>query len=693
MPFDLQDQLARAKGRHFELHEQHINPQFAKVLRTIGFDKYYTRGVGQYLWDEQGARYLDMIAGYGVFALGRNHPALRAALHQYLDLDYPSLVQLEAPLLSGLLAAELKKRMPNELDIVYFTNSGTEGNETAIKFARCATGRPAIIHCRKAFHGLTTGSLALNGDESFRQGFAPFLPHTRMVPFDDLVALERELARGDVAAFIVEPVQGKGVNIPAPGYLRAAADLCRKAGTLFVADEVQSGMGRTGKFLAVEHDQDVDPDIVVLSKALSGGFVPVGAVLTRRWIYDRVFSSLDRAVVHSSTFGQGGMAMAAGLATLAAFDELDVVHRAEQIGRKLGEGLRALQGRFELIKEIRWRGGMIGIEFGPPKSIGLRAGWTMTHAMNQNLFPQAVTIPLMQDHRILTQVAGHHIDVIKLLPPLIIEDDDIAWFLRGFEQVMQQLEKFPGPAWEVVSRLGKIALTRRESASSAEERPSVASAAPTAQGAAEAESIQADHDASDAATGSATGTWLHRLTRHFVRPLVGTRVTPNHLTTLRLLTGIGAIAAFASGGPGWSFVGGLLFVLSVLLDNADGELARLSDKKTPFGHRYDLWSDIAVTVLLFPGIGFGLTDSLGIWGPMLGMLVGISIAAIFAIVTRMEEQLGSPPPGSVGSFSPDELMILVGPVAWFGGLELLLLAAAIGAPAYLGLALRRMRRG
>lgn len=687
MPFDLKDLLARAQGRHFELHERHINPQFAKVLRTIGFDKHYTRGSGAYLWDEQGTRYLDMIAGYGVFALGRNHPALRAALHDYLDSDYPSLVQLEAPLLSGLLAEELKKRMPNELEIVYFTNSGTEGNETAIKFARCATNRPAIIHCAKAFHGLTNGSLAVNGDESFRQGFAPFLPNTRMVPFNDLEALSRELARGDVAAFIVEPVQGKGVNIPAPGYLRAAADLCRKHGALFIADEVQSGMGRTGRFLAIEHDAGVDPDIVVLSKALSGGFVPVGAVLTRRWIYDRVFSSLDRAVVHSSTFGQGGMAMAAGLATLAAIDDLDIINRAEHIGQQLGEGLRALQGRFELIKEIRWRGAMIGIEFGPPKSLGLRAGWTMTHAMNANLFPQAVTIPLMQDHHILTQVAGHHVDIIKLLPPLIIGDEDIAWFLRGFEQVMEQLERFPGPAWEVVSRLGKIALSPRDPGAT-----SPAATEATTPGA--ATPAQSEPAMSATENSEPTGsTWLHRLSRRFVRPLVNTRVTPNHLTTLRLLTGIGAAAAFAAGSYFWTFCGGLLFMLSVLLDNADGELARLSGKISPFGHGYDLFSDIAVTVLLFPGIGIGLSDSsLGWWAPVLGVVAGASIAAIFAIVMRLEQKHDAPPPGSVSAFTPDDFLLAVGPIAWFGGLRILLLAAAVGAPLYLLLALHRARR-
>lgn len=464
MALDIKRLLTEAKGSNYRLHQEHINPQFAKVLRTIGFDRCYVRAEGPYLWDQHGTRYLDMIAGYGVYNLGRNHPEVRQVLNDFMAMDYPSLVQMEAPLTSGLLARELKKRMPNELDIVYFTNSGTEGVETAIKFARCATGRPAIVHCKKAFHGLSTGSLSLNGDESFREGFAPFLPECRVVPFNDLAALEEALAAGDVAAFVVEPVQGKGVNIPSPGYLREAAALCRRHGALFVADEVQCGMGRTGRFLAVEHDGDVDPDIVVLSKALSGGYVPVGAVLTRRWIYDRVFSSLDRAVVHSSTFGQGSLAMVAGLATLHVMDEHHLVARAEQLGNRLGEGLRAMQPRFELIKEVRWRGCMVGIEFGAPRSLGLKAGWSLVHKMDRNLFPQAVTMPLLDDQHIITQVAGHNIDVVKLLPTLVMSEADVEWFLSGFEQVMKGLERFPGPAWEVLSKLGKIALSSRDRA-------------------------------------------------------------------------------------------------------------------------------------------------------------------------------------------------------------------------------------
>jgi ornithine--oxo-acid transaminase len=360
-----------------------------------------------------------------------------------------------------LLAQELKKRMPNQLDMVFFPNSGAEGVETAIKYARCATGKPVILHCQKAFHGLTYGALSLNGDESFREGFAPFLTDCRAIPFDDLPALEATLSKRDVAAFVVEPIQGKGVNVPSPGYLREAAALCRKHGALFIADEVQTGMGRTGKFLAVEHDGDVDPDIVVLSKSLSGGFVPVAAVLCKKWIHEKVFSSMQRSVVHSSTFSQGSFAMAAGLAALDVMDRYNVVANARDLGNRIGEGLRAMIPRFEFLKEVRWRGLMMGIEFGPPRSLGLKTAWALMHKLDQSLFPQAAIIPLLDKHHIITQVAGHHIDVVKLLPPLIISGEDAEWFLSAFEDVLVQMHKFPGPAWEVIADIGRMALTAR----------------------------------------------------------------------------------------------------------------------------------------------------------------------------------------------------------------------------------------
>ncbi len=457
MGFDLAQLIEDYSCSGMNLHAEHVNPRFASVLRTIGYDKTYVRAAGAHLWDAQGNRYLDMLGGYAVCNFGRNHPTIRKALADYLTLELPTMVQFEAPLLSGLLAAELKRRVGRGLDYVFFTNSGTEGVEAAIKFAKCATGRPGLLYAPKAFHGLSSGSVSLNGCSSFRDGFAPFLPECRQVAFNDLAALEQALAKRDVAAFVIEPIQGKGVNIHSPGYLAAAARLCRTYGTLFVADEVQTGIGRTGSFLALDQEGDVEPDMVILSKALSGGYVPVGAVLVKGDVWKRVFSSLDRAIVHSSTFHQGAMAMTAGLAALAAYDETNAAENARRMGARIKDGLEAMKPRFEMLKEIRQRGLMIGIEFGAPRSLLLKANWAATHAMDKNLFAQAVVVPLMEDHRILCQVAGHNQDVVKLIPPLVIDDSDVDWFLRAFEDVMVGLHK-PTATVGLLARLGRNAV-------------------------------------------------------------------------------------------------------------------------------------------------------------------------------------------------------------------------------------------
>ncbi|HEY0146545.1 MAG TPA: aspartate aminotransferase family protein, partial [Methylovirgula sp.] len=290
-----------------------MNEMMVRALRTIGFDVAFQRGSGQYLFDKGGTRYLDLLSGWGVFGIGRNHPVVRQALETVLAADLPNLVQMDVTALSGLLAERLLQFVPF-LDKVFFANSGTEAVEAAIKFARGATGRPNIVYCSHAFHGLTYGALSLNGDATFRDGFGGFVPGCIEVPLNDLAALEQALSRRDVAAFIVEPIQGKGVNMPDDGYLAGVRALCTKYGTLLVADEIQTGVGRTGRFLAIEH-WNVEPNMVLLAKALSGGHVPIGAVLMRRKIFESVFNRMDRMVVHGSTFAKNDLAMAAGLAT------------------------------------------------------------------------------------------------------------------------------------------------------------------------------------------------------------------------------------------------------------------------------------------------------------------------------------------------------------------------------------------
>src|SRR5437763_14278503 len=299
--FDLGALLDGRGSEGFALHERYINPQMPRVLRTVGFDREWARAEGPYLFDDAGNAYLDFLAGFGVFALGRCHPVIEQALQDAMDADLPNLVQMDCPPLAGLLAEALVARMPDDAYRCFFTNSGAESIETLLKFARGATGRSRILFADHAFHGLTTGALALNGGREFRDRFGDLLPGCSSVPFGDLDALERELAVGDVAAFVVEPIQGKGVFVAPDGYLAAAAELCHARGALLAVDEVQTGLGRTGTFFAFEQ-WGVVPDLVTVAKALSGGYIPVGAVIAKSAVIEAVFDKMERAVVRSSTF-------------------------------------------------------------------------------------------------------------------------------------------------------------------------------------------------------------------------------------------------------------------------------------------------------------------------------------------------------------------------------------------------------
>ena len=450
------DFLKDNRDRAYELHAEHVNPVFVKMLRTIGFDKSYVRGEGCYLWDADGNKYLDLLTGWGVFALGRNHPKVRAILQQVLSDDLPNLVRMECSTLSGLVAEKLTAKTGGDLSRVFFCNSGSEAIEAAIKFSRCMTGRQEIIYCDHAFHGLTTGSLALNGADHFRERFGEFAPGARKVPFNDIQALERELASKKAAAFILEPIQGKSCEVVKDGYLAEVQRLCRGAGTLLVLDEVQSGVGRTGKWFCYQHWPDVEPDIVCASKALSGGYVPVGAVITRPKIMDCVFNSMERCVVHSNTFGQNDLAMAAALATLQVIEEEKLCENAAAMGEYAMTRLREIGKACPFVSDVRGKGLMFGIDFARPKdSFKLRMAWDMLHKLNFGVFGQMIIIPLLQKHRILTQVAGYHTEVIKFLPPMTITREDIDWFLAAMEDVLADVQRFPGAAWDTVSGLAK----------------------------------------------------------------------------------------------------------------------------------------------------------------------------------------------------------------------------------------------
>lgn len=459
----ISEQIRRRGRENFSLHAQYLNHQMVNVLKTIGFDRHYVRAEGPYLFDDQGRRYLDLLSGFGVFALGRNHPRVIETLKEILDAGLPNLVQLDVSLLSGLLAEKLIEILPPGLERIFFASSGTETVEAALKFSRYATGKSKVIYCRGGYHGLSLGSLSATGDPYFRAGFGPLLPDFIEIPFNDLAALEQALAKRDVAAFITEPVQGHGVWLPAADYLPGAARLCHKYGAIFIADEVQTGLGRTGKWWAVQH-WDVEPDILCMAKALSGGFVPVGGVACRKWIFDKVFNRLDRAVAHGSTFSKNNLAMAAGLATLEALREENLVARAARMGAGIMAELEPLAREYECLKEARGLGMMIALEFAKPRSLALKMAWQALEAANKGLFSQLITAPLFSRHRILSQVAGHGMNVVKFLPALTIDEADRRWIIDALRDVIADAHRGPGAAWDFGKTLAGRAIKMKTGA-------------------------------------------------------------------------------------------------------------------------------------------------------------------------------------------------------------------------------------
>src|ERR671935_12406 len=435
----LRELLDEQSGKELDLYARTINPQFIRLLRTIGFDRRWARGEGAYLYDADGTRYLDLLGGFGMYNVGRNNPRIREALVEALELETPGKVQLGTSPLPGLLAEELLKRAPASVGRVLFTSSGTEAVEAALKLGRAATGRSCVVSCEHGFHGLTLGSLSATASTELASRFGPLLPGFEHVPWDDLEALERELAREDVALFIVEPVQGKGVNIPSPGYLEGAQELCRRYGTLFCVDEVQTGFGRTGRLFALEH-WGLEPDLITVAKSLSGGFVPVGALLMSSEVYDGVFDSLPNAVSHGSTFAPNDLAMVAGLATLRELEEQDLVDRSARLGELLLERTLPLVER-SVVRDVRGLGLLWAIEFEEPPG-GSRT-WKLLERIQPGLFSQLVVVPMFRDHRILSQVAGHALNVIKAIPPLVVTEEDLDWFATALEEMVTRAERMP----------------------------------------------------------------------------------------------------------------------------------------------------------------------------------------------------------------------------------------------------------
>src|ERR1700676_1373748 len=417
------------------LYSDHVNPQWVKLLDVLGMNVSYTRCSGAELFTEGGSCVLNFLSGYCVHNVGHNHPSVVAALKEELDRSGPAMLQSHVPEAAGELAAKLCKLAGGQLSKVFFASSGSEGVESAIKFARAHTGRTGLLYTDGAFHGLTCGALSLMGNPFWREGFGPMLPGAEQIPFENAQSLEAKLKTRQFAAFIVEPVQAEGgIRIPQREYLQTAQQLCRKYGTLFVLDEVQTGMFRTGAFLAAHH-YDLDPDIVVLAKALSGGLIPISAVLMSDEVYKSVYSSLKRAIVHTSTYSENGLAMRAGLATLEVLETECLGRHATLMGNELRRPLRAPLSGYEKVKDIRGIGLLSGIEFQAPSKLTLRVPFEAFQRIHPGLFGQMVVMRLFRDERILTQICGNNFMVLKAAPPLIVDESQIDEFVGAMTAV------------------------------------------------------------------------------------------------------------------------------------------------------------------------------------------------------------------------------------------------------------------
>ena len=441
-------------------YAQRVNREWVRLLDLLQMNVRYERCVGVELFTDDGRRILDFLSGYCVHNVGHNHPKVVGALQRELEHCGPAMIQTHVADIAGELAEKLCRRAGGRLEKAFFASSGSEGVEAAIKFARAHTRRAGILSAEHAFHGLTCGALSLMSDEFWSEGFGPLLADTAAIPFGDLAALERELKSKRFAAFIVEPIQSEaGVRVPHRDYLRIAESLCRRHGTLFVLDEVQTGMYRTGPFLAAHHF-GVEPDMVVMAKAMSGGLVPCAAVLMSDAICNSVYSSLPRAFVHTSTFGENALAMRAALATLAVLEEEKLGQRSVDAGKYLQARLAKALRDFEMVKEVRGVGLLMGLEFQAPRQLRLRIPYEAFGAVHPAMFGQIVVMRLFRDSGFLTQICGNNFMVLKIAPPLVVTDEQLDAFVEAIRDVVE-LADSPGVFWSEALGLARRAFASR----------------------------------------------------------------------------------------------------------------------------------------------------------------------------------------------------------------------------------------
>ena len=406
-------------------YARHVDPAFVKLLGVLGYGRVFTRADGVFVWDEKGRRYLDLLAGFGSANLGHNHPRLISRLRAFLDEQPLNLSHTGPSPHAARLAEALASAAGPPLEMTLFSNSGAEAVEAAIKAARAATRRSRIVFCEGAYHGLSLGTLSLSASKRMRQPFLPLLPDCTAVPFGDADALERVLRAGDVAAFLVEPVQIEGgVRFPPSGYLRAARALCSKHGTLLALDEVQTGYGRTGSMFAFQQE-DAVPDLLMLGKSAGGSIAPVAMTLTTRRVQKQAYGSMRRFDLHGSTFAGHAFGCAAALETLSIMADERLVERSRDLGTEMLTALRERLRDHPLVADVRGRGLLTAVQLRGPVARTVAGQWLALALLEAGL---------------IVQPASQAWDVIRIEPPLTIDRAEIADAIETTGRVFDQYQ-------------------------------------------------------------------------------------------------------------------------------------------------------------------------------------------------------------------------------------------------------------
>lgn len=450
----LEDALTVTRTEMIELHRKYLNSSLVGLMSLIDFTKQYVKAEGIRVWDSEGREYLDFLGGYGALNLGHNHPRVLAALTKVAG--QPNLLQASLNTLAGALAHNLALITPGNLQRSFFCNSGAEAVEGALKLARIATGKTKIISAWNSFHGKTFGALSATGREKYQKPFQPLVPDFSYFPFGDLQALQRLLEPRDVAAVILEPIQGEGgIIVPPAGFLKAARELCSKFGALLIIDEIQTGFGRTGKLFACEHE-GVEPDILCLAKSLGGGVMPLGVYLATDAVWKKAYGSIEKATLHSSTFGGNSMACAAGLAALEVILEERLSERAAELGAYFISKLKELQQKYSLLKEVRGLGLLIGLEFEQPQGwLDKLSGGKLSETAREYTGAMMAG-ELLNKHGIITAYTLNNPNVIRLEPPLIVEKADLDRVVDALADIFERSRNFFSLAMETGKNFLKL---------------------------------------------------------------------------------------------------------------------------------------------------------------------------------------------------------------------------------------------